>query len=144
MACIINASTSAGLVQSADTSGELQLQNNGTTVATINSTGLVASNTAKAWVNFAGATGTVTQSYNVSSVTRASTGNYTVNFTNAFSDSGYVTLITCQGVAGTSGFGGLSVTNTRTTTSHNFSTQGQNGATTAAYDSTVVNCMYLR
>jgi hypothetical protein len=43
MACIINASTSAGLVQTADTSGILQLQSNGTTIATINSSGLSVS-----------------------------------------------------------------------------------------------------
>lgn len=39
MASIINASTSAGLVQSADTSGTLQLQSGGTTKQTIDSTG---------------------------------------------------------------------------------------------------------
>lgn len=36
MAVIINASTSTGLVQSADTSGQIELQTNGTTVATVN------------------------------------------------------------------------------------------------------------
>lgn len=40
MASIINASTSSGLVTTADTSGILQLQSNGTTIATISSTGL--------------------------------------------------------------------------------------------------------
>ena len=40
MASIINASTSSGIVQTADTSGILQLQSNGTTIATISSTGL--------------------------------------------------------------------------------------------------------
>ena len=40
MPSIINASTSTGLVQTADTSGVLQLQSNGTTIATISSTGL--------------------------------------------------------------------------------------------------------
>lgn len=40
MASIINASTSSGIVQTADTSGVLQLQSNGTTIATISSTGL--------------------------------------------------------------------------------------------------------
>ena len=39
MAVTLNASTSAGLVQSADTSGILQLQSNGTTIQTIDSTG---------------------------------------------------------------------------------------------------------
>lgn len=40
MSCIINASTSAGLVNTADTSGSIALQANGTTIATISSTGL--------------------------------------------------------------------------------------------------------
>ena len=45
---------------------------------------------AKAWVNFNG-TGTVAirESGNVSSITDNNAGSYTVNFTNAFSDSSY-------------------------------------------------------
>ena len=39
MSSIINASTSSGLVQTADTSGTLELQSNGTTMQTISSTG---------------------------------------------------------------------------------------------------------
>jgi len=55
---------------------------------------------AKAWVNFDGASPpTVRASYNVSSVTRASAGFYTVNFTNAFSDTNYSVV----GSAGNSG-----------------------------------------
>lgn len=40
MAVTLNASTSSGLVQSADTSGEIQLQSNGTTKLTVASTGV--------------------------------------------------------------------------------------------------------
>jgi hypothetical protein len=40
MAVTINASTSSGLIQTADTSGSLSLQANGTTIATVQSTGL--------------------------------------------------------------------------------------------------------
>lgn len=40
MATIINASTTSGLVQSADTSGDLALQSNGTTKLTVTSTGV--------------------------------------------------------------------------------------------------------
>jgi hypothetical protein len=45
---------------------------------------------AKAWVNFDG-TGTVAirASYNVSSITDNGTGDYTINFTNAFADANY-------------------------------------------------------
>jgi hypothetical protein len=50
---------------------------------------------AKAWVNFNG-TGTVAirASYNVSSITDNGTGDYTVNFTNAMSDTNYVVVAT--------------------------------------------------
>jgi hypothetical protein len=40
MAVILNASTSSGLVQTADTSGEIVLQNNGTTRLTVNASGV--------------------------------------------------------------------------------------------------------
>jgi len=52
----------------------------------------IVSGTAKAWVNFNG-TGTVAirRAFNVSSITDNGVGNYTVNFTNAMSDLGYVT-----------------------------------------------------
>jgi hypothetical protein len=50
----------------------------------------VIQGSAKAWVNFNG-TGTVAirASYNVSSITDNGTGQYTVNFTNAFADINY-------------------------------------------------------
>ena len=38
---------------------------------------------AKAWVNFVGSTATINGSFNVSSVTRNGTGDYTVTFTTA-------------------------------------------------------------
>ena len=50
---------------------------------------------AKAWVNFAGST-TILASYNVSSITVNGTGDFTVNFTNAFSDANY----SMAGIAG--------------------------------------------
>jgi len=44
----------------------------------------------RAWVNFNGSGGAVIRaSFNVSSVTRASAGTYTVNFTTAMSDANY-------------------------------------------------------
>lgn len=48
---------------------------------------------AKAWVNFNGVTtATIRASYNVSSVTRNSTGNYTVNFSSAMTDANYAVV----------------------------------------------------
>jgi hypothetical protein len=44
---------------------------------------------AKAWANWNGSSGSIRSSYNVSSVTRISTGQYTVSFTNALSNANY-------------------------------------------------------
>lgn len=43
----------------------------------------------RAWVNFNGSTAAIRASFNVSSVTRNSTGTYTLNFTNALADANY-------------------------------------------------------
>lgn len=58
---------------------------------------------AKAWVNFCGGrlgtAGAINASYNVSSITVNGTGNYTINFTSAFSDANYA-------LAGAAQYGG--------------------------------------
>jgi len=77
MPSTINASTTNGIVATGDGSGVMKLQSNGVTT------------NALAWVNFAGASGTRNASYNVSSVTRNSLGNYTITFANALSDANY-------------------------------------------------------
>jgi hypothetical protein len=46
--------------------------------------------TAVAWANFVGSSGTKNASYNVGTITRTGTGQYTVNFTNALIDANYV------------------------------------------------------
>ena len=65
---------------------------------------------AKAWVNFDGtfgsspftlANGGIRGAFNVSSVTDNSAGNYTVNFTEAMSDTNYVISVTVGGTSGT-------------------------------------------
>ncbi len=43
----------------------------------------------KAWVNFNGVTGVIRDSYNVSSITKNGTGDYTLNFTKAMNNSDY-------------------------------------------------------
>lgn len=99
MAVTLNASTSSGLVQTADTSGVLTLQSNGTDAASVSGSnfqfnsgyGSVATAYGcRAWVNFNG-TGTVAirASGNVTSITDNGTGDYTVNFTNAMPDVNY-------------------------------------------------------
>jgi hypothetical protein len=61
-------------------------------------TGSPAYYAARAWVNFDGTTspGTIRSSVNVSSVTRNSTGNYTVNFTTAMPDDNYCAIVTAK------------------------------------------------
>jgi hypothetical protein len=49
---------------------------------------------AKAWVNFNGSTGTIRSSYNVGSITKNTTGDYTINFTTAMPDTNFATLTT--------------------------------------------------
>lgn len=65
------------------------------------STTTVVRGSAKAWVNFNGTTspGTIRAQYNVSSVTRNGTGDYTVNFTTAISDANYAAVFGCQNTA---------------------------------------------
>jgi len=77
MTSTINASTSSGLVNTADTSGIIKLQSNGVTTNSL------------AWARFVGSTATISSSYNVSSITRSSAGNYLVNFATAVSDTNY-------------------------------------------------------
>ena len=84
MSTIINASTSSGLVQTADTSGTLELQSNGTTQLSLSSTGV----TFPAGVSVGygtGSGGTVTQ------ITSRTTG-VTIN-----KPSGAITLVSAAG-----------------------------------------------
>ena len=87
MSVTINASTTSGLVMTSDLSGVLTLQQNGTAVP-LN----------RAWVNLYdnGTTVTNNGSYNVASITRNATCDWTINFTTALSSSAYSVV----GVAG--------------------------------------------
>jgi len=53
---------------------------------------------AKAWVNFNGTTspGTIRANYNVSSVTKNATGDYTISFTSALADANYALSGMCN------------------------------------------------
>ena len=116
----------------------------GTLVAnTINTdTGLFStqnaySGIAKAWVNFAGATGTVNGSFNISSVTRNSLGNYTVTFTTAMANGNYAISQTMFAQASNND-GGVAVIawgTTPSTTSFNMVTDQR---ATGEYDPTIV------
>lgn len=103
MACTINASATNGIVQTADGSGLLKVQSGGVTT------------NALAWVNFNGS-GTITSAYNVSSVTRTGTGQYTVNMTNAMANVNYAAVANIN----SQGYGlGCIDQSTRTTTTMN-------------------------
>lgn len=88
MTTTINASPTNGLVQTADGSGVLKVQSNGVTT------------NALAWGFINGTSGAIRASYNLSSVTRNSTGNYTLNFTNAMSDTNYTLSGSVEGSGG--------------------------------------------
>ena len=51
----------------------------------------------RAWVQFQGSNGTINADGNVSSVTRNSTGNYTVNFATAMPDDDYAAVCSSKG-----------------------------------------------
>lgn len=99
MPVTLNASTSSGFAATADNSGVLTLQSNGTSAASVSGSnfqmdsgyGSVATAYGcRAWVNFNG-TGTVAirASGNVTSITDNGTSDYTVNFTTALPDTNY-------------------------------------------------------
>jgi hypothetical protein len=98
----------------------------------------VIQGSAKAWVSFNGANGTRYAFYNVSSVTRSSTGVYTVNFTNALADTNYA-WCGSFGSAGSSGANQASIYEfgTRTTSAVSIQTTHLNTAT--YLDPTFVN-----
>jgi hypothetical protein len=82
---------------------------------------------AKAWIQFS--SGTINASYNVSSLTTNGSGDYTVNFTNAFADNKYA-FVGASGIAssfsviGTAGY-------TPSTTSCRVLNQNLSGSNTA-------------
>jgi hypothetical protein len=80
--------TNAGVTSlTAGTGISISASTGGVTIT--NTSSVNASQLCKAWVNWAGSSGTINSSYNVSSVTRNGTGNYTVNFTSSMPNSTY-------------------------------------------------------
>lgn len=126
MPVTINASPSNGLVQTADGSGILKVQSNGVTT------------NALAWVNFNGTTspGTIRSQYNVSSVTKNGTGDYTLNFTTALSDANYAITLT-------NGYTTLSATNTITGVAQAPTTTAARIITVTGGTSTQVDTAYV-
>ena len=127
MTTTLNAVSGTGLVQTSDGSGIVKLQSNSVTT------------NALAWVNFNGVTtATIRASYNVSSVTRNGTGDYTVNFATALADANYVPLVTQQRTANgtTVTFPNISSTTAPTTSAVRVGNDGS-GATTTSADAAI-------
>ena len=98
---------------------------------------------AKAWVYFGynGTTTTNYSSYNVSSVSRTATGNYTVNFTTAFPNANYATALASGSYNPTTGLGvGVNMPSTTgTPTNKTTSSLSITIATNVAYDSNAIS-----
>jgi len=84
-----DATSLTSAVLAANSVGATQITNGSVTAAKLGTT--EQKQIAKAWVNFNGTTspGTIRSSYNVSSVTKNGTGDYSVNFTTALADANY-------------------------------------------------------
>jgi hypothetical protein len=66
----------------------------GTATVFQDSAGTEVGQLSKAWVKCAPSTGTINAAFNVASVVKNSTGNYTFTFTNAFADANYAAVFT--------------------------------------------------
>lgn len=94
---------------------------------------------AKAWVNFNGTTspGTISAQYNVTSVTKNGTGDFTLNFTNALSNANYSALVLANVGSNLTYVGAK----TATTTTLRFSTRNSSGT---AVDADTVSAAVFR
>jgi hypothetical protein len=93
-----DATSLTSAVLAANSVGATQITNGSVTAAKLGTN--EQKQICKAWVNFDGTTspGTIASSYNVSSVTKNGTGDYTVNFASALADANYsVSGICCSG-----------------------------------------------
>jgi hypothetical protein len=126
--------TSAPQVVAPSTAGNV-LTSNGTTWVSSTPTAVNTSQLAKAWANWDGSTGIIRSSYNVSSVTRVSTGVYTVNITSALSNANYAVICGTSAADANNdgGYMGIKNATTPTTTSFELATDGR---TTGEYDPT--------
>lgn len=102
-AVVCGGTTSTGNLQSiasVGTSGQLLTSNGAGALPTFQANA-ASTGAAKAWVNFNG-TGTVAinTSFNVTSITDNNTGDYTINFTTAFSSANYAVSGTSADTAG--------------------------------------------
>jgi hypothetical protein len=164
MTTTLNASTAGagGFIATGDNSGVLALQTAGTTALTIDSSqnstfvGNINTATSKkyqinsttvsplAWVAFAGASGTVSSSYNVSSVSRTATGDYTITFSNATSDANYSVIGSCSASSSYSSGTYLETNSVRSTATVTANTTALcKVSTLTALSSTAIDAVYV-
>jgi len=99
----------------------------------------------RAWVNFNGNSGTIRASGNVSSVTRNSTGIYTINLTTAMPDTNYI-VVSVPDDSGTinptvaTGYLG----STRTASAYQLETIVRGASSASLYDPSIVNVTIFR
>ena len=94
----------------------------------------------KAWVDFDGTTspGTIRDSFNVGSVTKNATGDYTINFTTSMANANYAGQV-CIGAVGTSdGVGGGYSNATRIAASFRIRTLNSTQSASKDFDSIYV------
>lgn len=98
----------------------------------------------RAWVNFNGTTspGTIRAAFNVSSVTKNGTADYTVNLTTAMPDVNYAALVYFSNDNTTAGFGYTGQGSIRTTGSYRFTTLFDGSG--VAIDRAIVNVAVFR
>lgn len=94
----------------------------------------------RAWVNFIGSTAVIRGSGGVSSLTRASAGTYTINYTTAMPDTGYAAIATKQSVASNADCQLYDLFASRTTTSSTW----VNVEGAAVTDSSNINIAFFR
>lgn len=94
----------------------------------------------RAWINFIGATAVIRGSGGVSSLTRASAGNYTINYTTAMPDTSYSAIATKQSVASNADCQLYDLFASRTTTSSTW----VNVEGAAVADSANINIAFFR
>lgn len=94
-------------------------------------TATVVNGSAKAWVNLNG-TGTIAarDSFNVASLTDNGTGNYSINFSNAFGAADYAGMVASTNISATTTTYSFTDTPTPTATSMRFFTASSSTGTT--------------
>jgi len=106
-------------------------------------TAIAGKNQCTAWVDFDGADGTIGSSYNIDSITRDDTGEYTLTFSNEMLNSDYAVIISVEGTDTTdaSAMVGRTMNGSKTTTSVKVKTTlvNNDGRSKQDYDSVSIS-----